>query len=360
MRVLLSAGDVSGDIHAAGLIRELRSFIPELEVYGIGGDRLTEEGMEVYHHVDSLSVVGIGETFGRIRNILKAGRDARRLLKERQPDVVVLVDYPGFNLRLAKTAHNLGIKVFYYIPPQIWAWGRGRVRYIKRWVDTVITLLPFEDDFYKGHGIKTFFVGHPLLDEIGVGDVEDRFVALLPGSRMGEIKNILPLLLSLSNHFPDEEFIIPLASDRHEDFVRSLCHRINPEVAVVSGSTYEILSRSKLVVTASGTVTLECAIIGVPFIIVYKVSLLTWLVARALVDVPYIGLVNLVAGRRIVKEFLQSDAVEDKIVPLMRELLGNKRERECIKVELKKVRETLGEKGASKRAAKVIAEGMKG
>lgn len=354
MRVFVSAGDISGDNHAARLVRELRSLVPKLEVYGIGGDRLKEEGAQIYFHLDDLSVVGIGEVFGRLPAILRAKRGTRRILKTVPPDVVLLVDYPGFNLPLAKTAHVMGLKVVYYIPPQIWAWGRYRVRYIKRWVDKIITILPFERDFYRGHGIDTVFVGHPLLDAIDKKREEDRFIALLPGSRMSEIKNMLSLLLSISKVFPDEGFIIPLASRRHRDFVTLLVERINPKVAVNVGSTYEILSRSKLAVTASGTATLECAIIGVPLIIVYKVSLLTWIFARAVVDIPHIGLVNLVAGERIVPEFIQGEAIEEKIVPVVRRLLEG--EGEKMKEKLDGVRKMLGGKGASRRAAEVVAE----
>jgi len=354
MRIFVSAGDISGDNHAARLVRELRNLVPELEIYGIGGDRLREEGAHIYYHLGELSVVGVGEVFGKLPAIWRAGRGTRKTLKNIPPDVVLLVDYPGFNLLLAKTAHRMSLKVVYYIPPQIWAWGRHRVRYIKKWVDKVITVLPFEQDFYKKYGIDTCFVGHPLLDAIDEKREKGRFIALLPGSRMSEIRNILPLLLSISRMFPDEEFIIPLASYRHKDFVTSLVKSINPKVAVKVESTYEVLSRSKLAITASGTATLECAIIGVPLIIVYKVSPVTWIFAKAVVNVPYISLVNLVAGREIAPEFVQNEARPGKIVPVIKRLLedGNK----DMEKELTRVREMLGEKGASRRAAKIVAE----
>lgn len=354
MRLFISAGDISGDNHAARLVRELRSLVPDLEVYGIGGDRLREEGAHIYYHLDELSVVGIREVFGKLPAIWRAGRGTRKILKNIPPDVVLFVDYPGFNLLLAKTAHRMGLKVIYYIPPQIWAWGRYRVRYIKKWVDKVITILPFEQDFYKKYGIDTCFVGHPLLDAIDNKREKGRFIALLPGSRMSEIRNILPLLLSISRIFPDEEFIVPLASHRHKDFVTSLVEGINPKVAVKVGSTYEVLSRSKLAITASGTATLECAIIGVPLIIVYKISSLSWVFARAVVDIPYIGLVNLVAGKEIAPEFVQSKASPMKIVPVIKRLLED--ESKDMEKELNKVRKMLGEKGASRRAAEIVAE----
>jgi lipid-A-disaccharide synthase len=357
MRLFVSAGDISGDNHAARLVKELRRLVPKLEVYGIGGDRLREEGAHIYFHLDDLSVVGIGEVFSRLPAIWRANRGTRRILKSIPPDVVLLVDYPGFNLRLAKAAHRMGMMVVYYIAPQIWAWGRYRVRYMKRWVDKVITILPFEQDFYRRYGIDACFVGHPLLDAIDKKREEGRFIALLPGSRMSEIKNMLSLLLSISRVFPDEEFIIPLASHKHKDFVTSLVESINPRVAVNVGSTYEVLSHSKLAITASGTATLECAIIGVPLIIVYKGSPLTWIFARAAVDVPYIGLVNLVAGERIAPEFIQNEATEKKIVPVMRKLLED--EKKDMRKKLDSVRRKLGEKGASRGAAKIIAELIK-
>ncbi len=354
MRVFVSAGDISGDSHAARVVRELRSLVPELEVYGIGGDKLKEEGAHIYFHLDDLSVVGIGELFNRLSAIWRANRGTKKILKSLPPDVVLLVDYPGFNLLLAKIAHKIGLKVIYYIPPQVWAWGSYRIQFIKRWVDKVITILPFEQNFYRKYGIDAYFVGHPLLDAIDKKREEGRFIALLPGSRMSEIKNMLPLLLSISRVFPKEEFIIPLASHRHKDFVTSLVKSVNPRVEVKVGSTYEILSHSKLAITASGTATLECAIIGVPLIIVYKVSPLTWVFARMLVNVPHIGLVNLVAGERITPEFIQGEATKEKIVPVIERLLKNGRKN--MEKKLDSIRGMLGEKGASRRAAEIIAE----
>ncbi|MCK4329596.1 lipid-A-disaccharide synthase [candidate division WOR-3 bacterium] len=353
MRIFVSAGDVSGDRHAARLIKELRSLKKGLEVYGIGGDELKNEGAHIYFNLEELSVVGIVEVFERLPAILRAKRGARKILKSLPPDVVLLVDYPGFNLSLARYAHRMGLKVVYYIPPQIWAWGCYRVKYLQKWVDRIITILPFEVPFYRKHGIDVCFVGHPLLDEIDIKKEDEHLIALLPGSRMSEIKQILPLLLSISNNFPEENFVIPLASYKHKDYVDSLVKRGNPMVDVEVGSTMEILTHARLAVVASGTVTLECAIIGVPLIIVYKVSPLTRIFAKAVAKVPYIGLVNLVAGRKIVPEFLQTEATTENIVPVMRRIIKEKGE--DMKVELYKVRRMLGEKGASRKAAEIIA-----
>ncbi len=270
------------------------------------------------------------------------------------PDIVLLVDYPGFNLPLARDAHNMGLKVVYYIPPQVWAWAPRRLRYLKLYVDEVISILPFEKAFYKRYRIKVNFVGHPLLDEVDTEREDERYIALLPGSRMSEIRQILPLLLSIADSFPDEKFVVSLSSPKHEDYVTPLLKGKNSRIEIDTGSTIEVLSRSKLAVAASGTVTLECAIMGVAMVIVYKVSPLTWLIGRALVKVPHIGLVNLVAGRRVVPEFLQGDATRDRIVPVIKSILGNRDEE--MKRELCRVKELLGERGASRRAAEIIAK----
>lgn len=352
MKIFVSAGDVSGDRHAAMLIKELRSLENELEIYGIGGDELVKEGAQIFNHLEDISVVGFGEVLGRLPAIIRAKRRARRILRESRPDVLLLVNYPGFNLPLARDAHRMGIVVVYYIPPQVWAWGRHRIKYIKRWVDKVIVILPFEEDFYKRFGIKAYYVGHPLLDEINRTALEEDYISLLPGSRMGEIKHILPLLLSVSKSLPNEKFIIPLSSHKHIDYVLSLVGKENPSIHVKVGSTYEVLSRSKLAIAASGTITLECAIIGVPLIIVYKVSPITWFFARALVDVPYAGLVNLIANKEVAPEYLQSRAKTEIICRAVEKILGE--EKQSMKAELERVEAKLGGRGASKKAAEIL------
>lgn len=353
-RILVSVGDVSGDIHASNLIKRLKLLIPNIELFGIGGNSLREEGMELFSHLSKLSVVGFYEIKDKFFQIKRAMQQVCRSLDDRSPDIVLLIDYPGFNLRLARVAKKRAIRVVYYIPPQLWAWGRWRIRALKRYVDKVIVILPFEREFYHREGIDAEFVGHPLLDSVPLLHYKRDIIGLLPGSRTQEIKRILPVMLSVSQQFRNEKFVIPLAEGIDSGVVNDMIRRMNPCVEVVNGGTHEIMARSKFVLTASGTATLEAAIMETPMLVIYKVSFPSWLIGKIVVKVPYISLVNIVSGKKVVPEFVQWDASPKKIALCMKEFVENQQILDKMRNELRKVKQLLGEKGASERAARIV------
>jgi len=286
------AGEVSGDLHGALLMEAIHHIDPEVHFFGVGGERLARGGMKLLYPSQSLSVVGITEVLFKIRSILKALRGLKQSLDQERPDLAILIDFPDFNLRLAKIAHRKGIPILYYISPQVWAWRPKRVKLIAQWVKKVVVLFPFEVPIYEAAGVDVEWVGHPLLDIVkptlskevafqrfGL-DPKRRIIALLPGSRIHEVKRLLPLLLAsaqlLQKEILDLQFIIPLAPGIHETTLSPWMRNISIPVKVVEGWTYDVMNLAELLITASGTATLEAAILGKPMVIVYKVSFLSY------------------------------------------------------------------------------------
>ena len=328
-KILLVAGEVSGDLHGSYLVEAIHRIDPEIQFFGVGGEGLKRVGMRLLHHSQSLSVVGITEVFVKLRSILRALRTLKRSLEREKPDLIILIDFPDFNLRLARIAHRKGIPILYYISPQVWAWRPGRVKLIARLVKKMVVLFPFEVPLYEAAGVDVEWVGHPLLDivkptlskemafqQFGL-DPGRRTIGLLPGSRIHEIERLLPSLLAsaqlLQEEIPDLQFVIPLAPGIPQ---RALSSRMNPisvPVKVVEGFTYDVMNLCELLITASGTATLEAAILGKPMIIIYKVSFSTYWIGRALVRVNHIGLPNLVAEKEIALELIQKDVNPQRI-----------------------------------------------
>jgi lipid-A-disaccharide synthase len=369
-RILLVAGEVSGDLHGAHLMEAVRQIEPGIQFFGIGGEHLKKGGMELLYHCHSLSVVGITEAVRRIAPVLRALRGVKRALDRQRPDLVILIDFPEFNLRVAKRAHRRGIPVVYYISPQVWAWRSNRVKSIARWVRKMIVLLPFEVPLYEEAGVDVDWVGHPLLDivrptlskeeglrQFGLDPLR-RTVALLPGSRSHEVKRLLPSLLASANllrdEIPDLQFVIPLAPSIPKTMLSGALKKASLPVTVVEGLTYDVMNLSELLITASGTATLEAAILGKPMVIVYKVSSLSYWIGRALIEVEHIGLVNLIAAQELAPELIQDDANPRRIAEEALRILRNPILQRSITESMAEVRQNLGEPGAPRRAAEII------
>jgi len=369
-KILMVAGEVSGDLHGAHLMEAILRIDPKIQFFGVGGEHLERMGMKLLYHSQSLSVVGITEVLLKIGAILKALRGLKQSLDQERPDLIILIDFPDFNLRLAKIAHRKGIPTLYYISPQVWAWRPKRVKLIAQWVRKMVVLFPFEVPFYEAAGVDVEWVGHPLLDIVkptlskeaafqrfGL-DPKRKTIALLPGSRMHEVKRLLPPLLAsaqlLEKEIPDLQFVIPLASGIHQRLLSPWMGNILLPVKVVEGWAYEVMNLAELLIVASGTATLEVAILGKPMVIVYKVSFFSYWIGRALIQVDHIGLVNLVAGKEIVPELIQKDVNPQRIAEEALRILRDPILRRRMSESMAGVRESLGEPGAAQRAAAIV------
>jgi lipid-A-disaccharide synthase len=370
-KILLVAGEVSGDLHGSHLVECLQRIEPGVQFFGVGGESLQRRGMKLLYPAHSLSVVGITEVFVKLRTVLKALRGLKESLDREKPDLLLLIDFPEFNLRLAKIAHRKGIPVLYYISPQIWAWRPQRIKLIARVVKKMIVLFPFEVPLYESAGVDVEWVGHPLLDivkptlpkeeafrQFGL-DPARRTVGLLPGSRNHEIERLLPPLLAsthlLQKEIPDLQFVIPLAPGISRGIVSSQVKNASSPVKVVEGLTYDVMNLCELLIMASGTATLEGAILGKPMIIVYKVSLPSYWVGRALIRVDHIGLVNLVAEKEIAPELIQKDVNPERIADEASRILRDPILSRKMSESMNGVRQKLGKPGAAQRAAQIVA-----
>jgi lipid-A-disaccharide synthase len=364
--IMLVVGEASGDSHGAHLVKALQRRDPRLRFYGVGGEQLLQTRFEVLFSVTKLTGMGLVELAGNLRNLWAAYRLLRRTLRERRPDLLVLIDFPEFNLRLAKLAKSLQIPVLYYVSPQIWAWRRGRVRRIARWVDQMAVVFPFEVPFYEDYGVKVTFVGHPLLESVHVKegrhtvltklglDPGKPTVALLPGSRHREVSYHLPVMAQAAMRLRrerDVQFLLIRASTVDAGQIGSLVNQHKLKIPVVQEGRYDAVSASDLVWTASGTATLETALLQKPMIIVYRLSWSTYYLARLLVTVDHIGMVNLIAGERLVPELVQSDFTAERLGEESRAMLDNPSIRSELIDKLSRLRDKLGLSGAADRVA---------
>jgi len=318
MKVMIIAGEASGDQHGARVVAALRRKVPDIFIFGIGGKALKAAGVRILVDAATLAVVGITEVIAKLPNLLRGWRCARRALRELRPDLLILIDFPDFNLKVAAAAKKAQIPILYYISPQIWAWRTGRVRKIGSLVDHMAVILPFEEKFYKGHGVPVTFVGHPLLDASlpplqparPADDPSPLTIGLLPGSRDGEVARLLPVMLEaaalIESRGRDVRFIVSQAATVADSFFRKVLGRQpHPEsLAVDAGPVDRIFTRCDLIVAASGTVTLEAAIAGIPMVIVYRVSPLSYRLGRLLIRVRHIGLANLILDEALVAELV--------------------------------------------------------
>ena len=367
--VLIVAGEASGDLHGSNLVREMRRIDPGLEFKGIGGRRMAGAGVRILADASDMAVVGLTEVASRLKLIVENFFSLKRLLREEKPGLVILIDYPDFNLPLAKAARKEGLRVFYYISPQVWAWRTGRIGRLKRDVDRMAVILPFEEPFYRRAGMQVDFVGHPLLDavkrkysreetldRIGL-DAELPVVAILPGSREGEIRRILPVMLSaaeiLRKRIPDVQFVLTLADTLDAGLIEEYTRSSSLPVRIVADDAYDAVGSSDAAMVCSGTATVETALLETPMIVVYRVSLLTYLVGRMVVSVDHIGMVNIIAGKTVAPEFIQNGAHPAKMADALYDLLKDRPKNEAVREELKKIAKKLGEPGAAERAARL-------
>ncbi len=369
-KVFIIAGEPSGDLHGAGLIQELKKINSDIEYYGVGGNKLKQEGMNLLFGIEKLSFMGFYEVLKNLKVIRELKKKLLDFIDRDKPDLVILIDYPGFNLRFAREIKKRGILILYYISPQVWAWGKKRIKTIKELVDRMIVFFPFEEKLYKDAGVEVNFIGHPLLDLVKPSLSKDEFqrksqlnseetlIGLLPGSRWQEIEKVLPVMaracLILKKRLPNLRVAIGLAPNINRERLQVLLKKLNLEAIILEDLTYDLMSYSDLLLATSGTATLESAISGTPLIVLYKTSLFTYLLAKTLVKIPNIGMVNIVAEKKIVPEFIQFQAKPEKIASEMEKILKDKDEYEKIKRDLARVRDRLGEKGAYQRGAQIV------
>lgn len=367
-RVMIVVGEASGDLHGADLVKALYRRDPTLEIFGVAGDGLKREGIKVIFDVDRLTGMGFTELAGNLKTIWRAYRLLRKALREERPNLLILVDFPEFNLRLARLAKKSGIPVLYYISPQVWAWRKRRTQKIARWVDRMAVVFPFEVPLYQNEGVAVSFVGHPLLDLAHSSEPRERTltqygldpsrqtIAILPGSRSREVTYHLPPMLEAADRLERQlkvQFILARATTVERGILDGILEKAAVKVPIAEGNTYNVLHACDLVWAASGTATLETALMLRPMVIVYRLSWLTYALARLLVRVSHIGMVNIVAGESVVPELIQNDVTADKIVAESRAILQDPELRKRIVRKLSQVREKLGSPGASDRVAEI-------
>ncbi|MBU0764367.1 MAG: lipid-A-disaccharide synthase [Bacteroidetes bacterium] len=374
MKYYIIAGEASGDLHASNLMRELMRRDPGASFRCWGGDMMEKQGATLVKHYRELAFMGFSEVLMNIRTISGNLRLCYKDISEYQPDVIILVDYPGFNLRIAKYAKKSGFRVFYYISPQVWAWKQSRVKKIRKYVDRMYVILPFERNFYKRFGMDVDFVGHPLLDAISEQELrrdsfenftrknrlsERPIIAVLPGSRKQEIKVKLPLMLGMKKHFPDYQFIVAGAPSLEESFYRDTAGC--KDFSILFGQTYEILQHATAAMVTSGTATLEAALFNVPEAVCYKsTGPVSYYIARSLIRVRFISLVNLIMDKEVVKELIQDDLTPLNLKEEMDKILFNSDFRAGMLDEFRKLRTELGGPGASGRAAELMYTALTG
>ena len=369
-KVMIVAGEASGDLHGALLVREMLAVNPTLHFFGIGGNRMQEAGVKLLAHAADIAVVGVSEVFSKTAAFLRIIAKMRKSLDRLKPSLVILIDFPDFNLNIAaRAARKRGIRIFYYISPQVWAWREGRVKQIKKLVDQMAVILPFEVDFYAARGFDVHYVGHPLRDIVKTpftarqarahfGLAEDKTtIGLLPGSRNSEIQKLLPEMVEaariISQKIPGTQYILPLADTLEEKTVAGFLSDSGLKVKIVAGHTYDVLACCDLAVVTSGTATLETGLMGVPMVIVYKVSLFSELIGRMIIRQQHIGLVNILAGKTVAPELIQRDARGPRIASEALAILQNREKRRQIIRDLGNIRAKLGEPGAARRAAQI-------
>lgn len=370
MRFLISAGEASGELYGAGLMEALRSRVPDAEFFGVGGKRMREDGFDTVVDAHQISVVGLTEV---VKHLPMIRREFKRLVKEaamRKPDAAILIDFPDFNLRLARELHKLGIPVIYYVSPQLWTWREGRVKQVKKYVRKMLVIFPFEEEFYRKRGVGAEYVGHPLADvpmptitreqfaeENGL-DTAKTWVALLPGSRRKEVELNLGTMLLAARHVRSihEQFVLPVASSLDFEWMKSQVKNGPVPVTLVRDARAALM-HARVGIVASGTATVEAALIGTPFVMIYRVTPLTYAIGRRFVKLSRFAMVNLIAGRDVVPEYVQEGFVPKEVGDTVRDLLAEGLLRESMVEGLADVKAKLhtpGDMTAADRAATAI------
>ncbi len=365
MNYYIIAGEASGDLHASNLMKELKALDTNAQFRCWGGDLMKAQGADLVKHYRELAFMGFTEVLLNLRTILKNINFCKKDILQHKPDVLILVDYPGFNIRIAEFAKAQGIKVFYYISPQIWAWKQSRVHKIKKVVDKMFVILPFEKEFYQRFNFDVDFVGHPLLDAVQNYSLQSStlpvtadkpIIALLPGSRKQEISTMLPLMLSMKKRYENYQFVIAGAPSQNKEFYQTFIG--DADVKIVYNQTYQLLQKSEVALVTSGTATLETALFGVPEVVCYKGGAISYGIAKQLVKVKYISLVNLIMDKEIVKELIQNELTESNLKTELDKLLKPET-RTKILADYAQLKEKLGGSGASKKTAKLIIHYLK-
>lgn len=366
MKYYIIAGEASGDLHGSNLVRALIEADPRAEIRAWGGDLMRAAGAEVVKHYRDLAFMGFIEVAANLRTILNNMRFCKQDIASFVPDAVIFIDYPGFNLNIASWCRKNGYRTFYYISPQVWAWKEGRVKAIKRDVDHMLVILPFEKDFYRKHNYEVDYVGHPLLDALSRREAPDAqtfrreeglderpIVALLPGSRAQEIKAMLPVMVQMADMYKDYQFAVAATPVQERKLYENIIG--GRDVRIVTGRTYDLLSSAHAALVTSGTATLETALIGTPEVVCYKGSPVSYLIGRMVVKVPFISLVNLIAGKQVVKELIQGEMNPRNAAAELGKILSGPA-REKMLAEYAGIRHLLGDGGASGRAADLIVK----
>ena len=371
--VLIVAGEASGDLHGASLIRELKKLDSSLKIFGIGGNKMQAEGMEILYHIDKMAFLGFVEVIKHLPFIKKVQRDLIEEVKKRKVTEVVLIDYPGFNLSIAKKLKQLEpelkLDLIYYITPQVWAWGKGRVDKIRELFRKVLVVFPFEEKFFKEKNVNAEYVGHPLIQEINTYDFISRnlldkkysldpakeILLILPGSRKQEVKSIFPEAIKAAFKIADEldmQIVVACSSNIDEKVFYELTDIKN--FKVIKDQTYDLLKHAKFGIVKSGTSTLEAGLLELPMVIVYKTSVLTYAIGKSLVKIKNFGMANIVLDEQVVPELIQKDANADNIYNEAKNILSDDDLLNHIKMKLSRIKKILGEKDAPKNAAKII------
>jgi lipid-A-disaccharide synthase len=372
MKYFIIAGEPSGDLHGSNLVRNLFRSDPAAEVSCWGGEMMKDAGALLLKHYRETAFMGAWEVLVNIRKVRANFSDCRRQIAEMGPDVVILIDYPGFNLRIARYVKGLGIKVYYYIAPKIWAWREGRVKLIKEFVDRLYIIFPFEISFFESHGYKAHYLGNPLIDEVeayrgkktdqaslmaSLGLEDKPVIALLAGSRQQELRHILPVMVSVAASFPDYQFVIAAMEHLPEEIYTDIAGSM--PVRIIRNRTYDILSVSEAALVASGTATLEAALFNVPQVVCYRTSAVTYRLAKLVIKVRFISLANLIMDREIVRELVQNDLNQQTLHRELLNIIRSGYRHEIIKGDYARLREVLGGSGASLRIASEIAESLR-
>jgi lipid-A-disaccharide synthase len=368
--VMILAGEASGDAHAAEFVEVLRQQQPDLRISGMGGDSMARAGVEVFFDSSIIAVVGLVEVIRHWSDIKRAMAIVRERLEQTRPDLLVLVDYPEFNLKMARHAGSLGIPVLFYISPQVWAWRPKRIHKIGRLIDHMAVIFRFEKKYYEDAGIPVSFVGHPLVDKVKTSanaasqrarlgiSPEARVVGLFPGSRRSEITRLLPLMFDTAQQMQSRDplirFVLPVASSLNFEEISNLVQASGVDICVTRDEIYDVITCCDAITTCSGTVTLEIALLGVPMCIVYKVSPLSYMILKRLVTIPHIGLVNIVAREALVQEFLQADANPEAVSDELFRMLDDSEYRQRLRAGFEEVRNNLGPGNGAQHMAELV------
>lgn len=372
MKIMFSAGEASGDTHGASVARALKERFPEAEMLGMGGQKMEEAGVRIVYNIDKLGFIGIVEILKALPKFFKLRTYLKEIMMREKPDVFVCIDYPGFNMKMAKVAHELGIPVLYYICPTIWAWHRSRGYDIAKYTNKVACIFPFEAKAYEDFDVDVHFVGHPLLDIVKAEETREETMnrlqadekafrlMLLPGSRLQEINGLLDLMLDaveeVQAEHPNIQVFLPRAHTIPRELLEEKIANHKVDVVITEGKNYDLMAICDAAIAASGTATLETAIMDLPTILVYKVSPVTYAIGKRVVKIPYVGLPNIVAGKEVIPELIQGDANSGNVARELRKLMDDATYYNEMKTSLGHVKEELGEPGAVERVATLIGE----